>query len=234
MKAELSMAFDNLRGKAGTVVISGSRSGLIVKPRVQPRNPRTAAQEQVRANLTTASQLFKNFTPVQLANWKTYAASITKTNPVTGKTYNPTPLAAFVGLATKFLQANPNGTVPLTPPTADFNGDKISVTATGGSGKITFTASAPNSAGVVTELLLQPLKSRNRTPSTIGYRSKAFVVFASGSLSAIVNVPAGWYAAGYRVVNSATGQDTKLIPLTVNQVTFAVEEGGEGRTKKAA
>ena len=231
MKAELSMAFEDLRGKAGTVVIQGSREGLVIRPRVKGKNPRTAAQVIVRNNMTTAAGLYKNFTTAQVQAWAAYAATQTHQSR-SGKIVTPTAINAFTALASKFLQATPGGTVPTTPPSTAFTGDSPKITATGGSGIVTFTANVANATGVATELLLQPLKSRNRTPQSHGYRSKAFFPFTSGSLSTTVTVPPGWYAAGYRFVKLATGQETAIVPLTVNQVTFAIEEGNKG--KKAA
>lgn len=233
MKASLSMAFEDLRGKAGTVVVSKSRSGLVVKPRVKGRNPQTPAQQAIRANLTKASAAYKGLTSAQVALWQAYAQSQTKHNPVTGDAYSPTAISAFVALASKFLQAGGTA-IPATPPTTPFSGDTVTITATTGTGKVTFTASKGNAAGVQTELLLQTLKSKNRTPQPHEYRTKAFVAFATGSLTYDVIVPAGYYAAGYRFVNTATGQTSPRVLLTVVQVTMSLAEGGKSESKKAA
>jgi hypothetical protein len=230
MKASLSIAFENLRGKAGTLVVSKARSGLFVRPAVTGKNPRTAAQQAIRANFSKAAAALKNLTTAQLVNWQNYAQTIVRTNPTTGETYHPTAGNVFLGLATKFLQVNPTGTIPTTPPAAAFNGDSLTVTTTGASGKITFTATAANTPNTKTELLLQPLPSRNRAPNPRAYRTKAFATFALGSLSVDVTVPPGYYAAAYRFVNTTTGQETLLQPIPTQQVTFTVEEGG----KKAA
>lgn len=84
-----------------------------------------------------------------------YAALQACTDPNTGKRVTFQPLPLFVTCATRFLQANPEGTIPATPPTQPFAGDTIALTATAGTGEITFTASGPNASGVTTELLLQ-------------------------------------------------------------------------------
>lgn len=77
---------------------------------------------------------------------------------------------------------------------------------------IQFTASAPNAPGVTTELLLQPLESAVRRTYLEKYRHAAFFAFAAGALSVEVPVPTpGWYACGYRFVNTATGQDTGVV-----------------------
>ncbi len=233
-KAELGVILQDLRGKAGNAVFSKSRDGIVLKPRVKGRNPNTAAQQAVRHALSTATSMFKNFTSAQNAAWSTYAQTITKHNPVTGKSYHPTAINAFTALAAKFLLVNPTGTVPTTPPATSFPGDTITLTTTGATGKVTFTASGANAANVKTELLLQPLASANRRPQRNGYRSKAYVAFASGSLSFDVLVPAGYYAAAYRFVNALTGQETQLIPLPEQQVSFSVSVGGTNEAKSSA
>jgi hypothetical protein len=137
-------------------------------------------------------------------------------------------------LAVKFLQINPSGTVPVTPPAGPFLGDTITVTAVADTGKVTFTASGPNALGVRTELLLQRLPGRNWNPQPGGYRSRGFVNFTGGSLSSDVPASPGWYAAAYRFVSVATGQATRLAPIGVSQVTLAVAQGATGTKRKAA
>jgi hypothetical protein len=159
---------------------------------------------------------------------------LAKTNPVNGKKRQPNAMNAFVELATKFLQVDPTGTIPTTPPTSSFVGDNIGITATAGTGKITFEASAPNSADTTTELLLQPLAGPNRTPQKNAYRSKGFFQFVGGTLEHDVDAAPGYYAAAYRFVNKLTGQATKLEYLPVQGVTLAIEQGGKSTSKKAA
>jgi hypothetical protein len=226
-KAELGILLQNLRGKAGNSVFQGSRDGIVVRPRVQGTNPNTPAQQAVRAAFTLASQTYRGYTTEQVGAWELYATTQTKRNKVNGKSYSPTGIAVYIELSTKFLLATPGGTLPSTPPTTPFAGDSITVTATAGVGKVTFTATAANATGVTTELLLQPLKSANRKPQHNGYRSKAYFAFVSGTLTHDVPVPVGYYAAAYRFVKLATGQATPLFPLTTEGVTFAVEAGSK-------
>lgn len=234
MKVKLSAAFQDIRGKDGQIVVSKGRSGLKITPRTRARNPKSAAQVGVRNNLTRAAQLYKNMTTAQVLAWTNYANTIVKRNPISGTTYSPSPINAFAALATKFLQINPAGTVPMSPPTSAFTGDVITITATGGTGSITFTASAANFAGVKTELLVQPLKGKNRVPGSRGYRTKSFVAFASGSLTSTVTVGTGYYAAAYRFVNTATGQETALVPIGVQTVALSLTDNGPVAKKKAA
>jgi len=235
MKAALSIMFEDLRGKAGSVVLQKGRSGLSVKPRVTGKNPRTPAQQAVRGYMAKAAQTYRSLTPAQLAAWQAYAQTVTHVNEVEGNSYHPAANSVFAGLAVKFLQMNPTGAVPTTPPASAFIGDSITVTAASPSaGTVVFTASGSNTLGVTTELLLQPLKSPARTPNPKDYRTKAFQAFASVTTKSLT-VPPGTYAAAYRFVKTATGQVTPLVTLpVVITVALSVEQGGKKSPTKAA
>jgi hypothetical protein len=99
-----------------------------------------------------------------------------------------------------------------------FLGDGITVTAAGAAGKVTFTASAKNTGSITTEFLLQKLKTKARTPTKNGYRSKGFSNF-NAALTFDVPTVAGWYSVAYRFVNAATGQETEPILLGMLQVS---------------
>ncbi len=208
-----------MRGKMGNSVFSRARNGNTVRTRVKGKNPRTSAQTGVRSNFSKAATSYKNMTPAQVSAWQVYAAGQIKHDSLSGLSYVPSGNTVFVGLAAKFLQINPTGTVPVTPPTAAFSGDSITVTAAGSSGKVIFTGSGNNSANIKTELLLQPLKSQNRAAANNGYRSKGFIAFAGTSLAQNVTVPAGFYVPAYRFVNTLTGQESLLVTLPVAQAT---------------
>lgn len=233
-KIAYSAAINSIRGKMGTDVFTRARNGATSRIRVSGRNPKTGAQVAVRSNLTRAATAFKNLTPVQALQWNNYALTITRTNPVNGTTYNPSGISVFVQLASKFLQINPSGTIPVAPPTTGFFGDGISITATAGTGQVTFTASAANATNVRTELLVQNLRGRNRVPSAKGYRSRGFISFVAGTLTATVNVSAGPVAVGYRFVNTLTGQATQIFPISILTVALSLEDGGEASEAKAA
>ena len=83
---------------------------------------------------------------------------------------------------------------------------------------IEFTASGPNAAGVVTELLVQPLRSRLRTPVRDRYRGAGFVAFAAGSLTAEIPCKRGAVAVGVRFVRADTGQETGVVELGILEV----------------
>lgn len=237
MKAKLSMAFEDLRGKDGNVVITRKRSGLTLTPHTTPRNPKTESQVSSRRAMTLASKTFESMTVAQVEAWDAYGATLVRTNPVSGKTYTSTGIAAFIELATKFLQMSPNGTIPLTPPSSDFLGDTITLTAGSETpGEIQFDASGGNAAGVTTELLVQRLPNEHRDPNPNAYKHAAFFTFvASTGQSTTIDVPAGFYAAAYRFVRTATGQATDLVYLPVQTVALSVAKGGQsGAPQKAA
>ena len=146
-----------------------------------------------------------------------------------------TGITAYNMLASKFLQVNPNGTVPVAPPTAAFVGDSLAITAASGLGSITFASNAASSPNVKVELLVQPPKGKNRKPGTRRYVSKGFVAFAAGSLTSMVGALSGYYACTYRYVSTTTGQATALTPITTVTIALSVEDGDLGEeTSQAA
>jgi hypothetical protein len=202
-----------LHGKVGNVVFAQTRTGLVVRPRTSPRDPRTPAQAASRERLAHASATWRTIAPAQFAAWRAYAQTLTRVSPVGGPPYVPAPHNVFTALVAKFLQVSPDGPIPLDPPAYPFFGDGIEVTAAPTSGGITFTASAPNSAGIVTELLLQPLAHAGRAPKANLFRSQAFVAFTVGSLSHTVPAAPGAYCPAVRFVRAATGQEANIVPL---------------------
>lgn len=217
-KVAFSAEIQDLRGKIGNTVFTRARNGATVRARVNVSNPRTSAQTAVRANLARASAAYKNMTPAQVQAWRAYASTQTRRDPITGASYTPAANTVFTGLASKFLQNNPAGAIPVTPPASAFGGDALTVIASEVNGTVLFEASGPDTANVKTELLLQPLKSQNRTPTAKGYRTRAFVAFAAGALDHNVPVPNGFYVPAYRFINALTGQDTELVTLPVVEV----------------
>lgn len=218
-KIGLGVIVSQIRGKVGGGVFTHARNGATLRTRVKPSNPRTAAQSGVRSDLTDAARAFKALGSSDLTAWKNYAASITKTNAISGSTYHPSAISLFVALAAKFLQLTPGGTIPVTPPAAPFEGDTITVTAAGASGKITFTGSAANASGVTTELLYQKLPSANRVPNPKGYKHGAFKAMASMALTQDVTLSPGEYIPAYKFVENTTGQQSGLVILP--QVTVS-------------
>lgn len=229
-KVAFGSIVSNARGKIGGIVFGKPHSGPNIRIRVRPTNPRSDGQSAIRADLTAASRAFKALSADDLALWRDYASGITKHQSVSGTAYHPTPIDAFTALAVKFLQIAPAGTIPSTPPTTPYVPDTPGITCAGGSGKVTFTAANDQAAGSKSELLLQPLKSANRTPSPKGYRTQMFWTadnatpvdvdhLAADYLHPSSALPAGTYVPAYRAVKTATGEQGSLIVLPAVTVT---------------
>jgi hypothetical protein len=229
-KLKRTVIVGGLSGSSGPVTFKLTSEGTIVSERTSPSNPNTPAQQGARFRFTTAAQIYRGLSANLVQLWDEFAQSDVERDPVSGGQKFKDGINAFISLASKFLQVNPGGTAPTSPPTASFVAPTLTVGAVGAAGKVTFTATAANPPNTKTELLLQKLASANRKPQKGAYRSKSFVAFAIGSLSADVTVGPGHYAAAYRFVNTLTGQATELQPIGVAQVTLALSQGG----KKAA
>lgn len=212
-KISFTPVVGDARGKAGRSVFSATRSGPIIRLRVVPLNPRSAAQTSIRSYLAAASRQFKALSSSELSNWTNYAATVTKHNPVTGQAYHPAPINIFNELAVKYMQVNGGGVAPETIPAAPFSGDGKTVTAAGGSGKVTFTASAANDANVKIEMLYKKLASANVKTPSVGYKSGGFYAATVGTLTNDLTLDPGEYAVAYREVLDTTGQMTPIIIL---------------------
>jgi hypothetical protein len=203
-----------LSGTIGNAVIVRYGDGSVhVRQRVVPSDPRTALQVAARERMRRAATIFRQLSPAQARAWQDYAERLACQAPPNGPRPDPRGQSSFVKLTTKLLQVDPGAAVPLEPPVAAFVGDSATVSAEGSSLGVTFTASGPNSAGVVTELLLQPLRTSLSRAYLEKLRTQGFVAFAPGSLSATAPAVPGWYAPAYRFVLAATGQTSPLVVL---------------------
>jgi hypothetical protein len=128
-KIALSSTVSAIRGKIGTNVYTKGRSGPTIRIKAMVANPKTTAQRFVRDNLGRAARAYRGLTEAQRVLWQNYAAGLQVSNPVTGNSYSPAAVDVFVGLASKFQQASPNGTIPVAPPTTPFTGDTVVLSA---------------------------------------------------------------------------------------------------------
>jgi hypothetical protein len=199
-----------LSGSAGPVVfVRMPGGGTAVRDRTVPRDPNSPAQAQWRGLVARASALWRTLTPEQAQRWQEYAEAAGEGR----EGGRPNASGLFVGLAAKVWQVEAAAAPPLDPPSQGFLGDGVPVSAAGEPGAVRFAAGGPNSAGVVTELLLQRLPSRLARPQKGRDRHRGFVAFAPGSLEASVPAPPGAYAASVRFVLAATGQASALVRL---------------------
>ena len=219
-KALLGPIASVVKGRIGnTVFVEMPNVGTVMRQWVYPSDPRTPAQIAFRDRVTQAARAFKALSSSEHSQWIAYAKHVAELRRLRGESGAPQPINVFIPLATKILQMNSTAEIPRTPPTSDFLGDTVVMRANGISGNVRFTASCPNGPSATTELLLQPLKSANRTPMPTFYRHQAFAAFTESSLYYDIPLKPGYYAAAIRFVHSVTGQVSDLVQLGTVEVT---------------
>mgnify|MGYP000853982581 FL=1 len=200
-----------IRGSAGNVTYVETPFGVSVRDRVIPRDPRTPAQEAARERMTLAARAWKALSLAEARAWREYAAALDQQPP-----WRPAKAQTrFVELAIRFLQVNPQGTIPRLPPATPFAGDGLVLGAEGLVGAVRFAASQPNSPDVTTELLVQRLVSVHRRTYLERYRTQGFHAFGP---PADVSLRPGLYACAVRYVRMSTGQATGLVELGLVEV----------------
>ncbi len=195
-----------LSGRVGNAVFVRTANGTVVRDLVIPHDPQTPAQRAFRQRQSLAARAWSNLDPSAAALWAAYAKGV-----------GMRPMNAFTTLYGRLLRLSPAAPVPLAPSALPFFGDVVSASTAGTTTGVTFASTGPNAPGVVTELLLQPLASRNRRAYRDKYRTQAFVAFPSAS-SRAVPFPPGWVACAYRFVSASTGQATEIAELGVVKV----------------
>lgn len=206
-KTNASFLAPGLRGKLGGVVFSRADCGTVLRSLAVGRDPCTPAQQAQRDRIRRAGRAWRDLDPERVAAWRSYALGL---GP------GAQAHAVFSGLAARALLAGAPA-VPLDPPAAPFLGDSVGLAVAGAPGAVLVTASAANGAGVVTELLLQPLVSANRRTYLSRYRS-ALVVAIPGAGPITLPTHPGWVAVGARFLRQATGQATELAELGIVRV----------------
>ncbi len=228
-----SAIVNEIRGKMGTDVFSRARSGPTARVKSSVSNPKTGPQRDVRSYLGKAAKTYKAMDAQTAASWVSYGETQIRHNPLTGETYTLSGVCAFIELAAKYLQINPAGSIPTTPPANVFTGDALTFTVNPDDPGYNVTASGPNSTGTATEILYQKLNSGNCEPNPEGYTHYDFVTFAAGMLTTNVALPTGVYALAYRYVNKTTGQATDVRELEIVNMTTTLRLA-PNKTKKAA
>lgn len=217
-----------MRGKAGNTVFVETKLGTVARDRTFPTGAASPAQTAVRNNMKKDGAAWQSLSAQSVQNWNAFASRMTLKGKKSGLPYAPSGYLIFTAYTTKWLQIHGSGTAPAEPPTGLFGGDAISVSATAGTGSVTFTASGANATGVMTELLLKPIKGKHRKAGSEGYVSRGFIAFKGDALSKTVSVPVGYYAAGYQFVEASSGRETGVVPITTLTVSLSVESGGTG------
>ena len=235
----ISSLFSNGTGKLGDNVISKGMDGVVgVRPRVTPANPQTEAQMAVRSAQTESSQAWETLSESQCEGWRAAAKLLPQTSNKTGLPIRKQGFNFFCSCYDRFRLVNPTGVFPKDVPATRMIEENLSFTLEAGTGQMQMTASGPNSAGHVTEILFQKLAGKNRLPQTGAYRTRKYQAFASNALTISLGAKPGSYAVATRIVSSVDGRAGRLRPVAVVQVALAVVQGGADEAaeegKKAA
>ena len=183
-----------------------------MRERKPGRDPRSPAQEARREAVRRVSRAWSLLSDPERAAWEAHALRMHELGPTPSLGRARAGYRVFSGLGLKALQVAPEGAVPSLPPAAAFYGDGARVAAPAPSG-VAFVASAPNSAGIVTELLLQPLASPGRKGEADKYRTRGFVALAYAGQEVVAPCGPGVVLCAVRFVEAATGQASGLVPL---------------------
>lgn len=217
-RARLSMAFEDVRGRMGQSVVSRTQGGLVTKRLPKYKYPKIPAVEQGAERMRQANAAWNELTLAQAQAWQGYAETLFRTDPITGTRYAMSAKSAFIALTTKLLQMHPSQPIPAWPPLDGFIGDGVGLEVSSPhSHVVRFSASGPNSPGVVTELMVQKLANVRRSPSKF-YKSLVFHAFEPGALTLDVTLDPGVYAFAYRFVRATTGQMTPMVGLGTVEV----------------
>jgi hypothetical protein len=86
-------------GSIGNTTFSRNRNGQYIRQRSIPTQPRTSAQINQRARLTTAAAAWRGLTAAQMASWTAFGNSFTVVNSL-GQSNNLTGLQAYTKVNT--------------------------------------------------------------------------------------------------------------------------------------
>lgn len=93
-KVAFSALVSDLRNKIGGNVFTKVRSGPMVRIKVSPTQPRTAAQQAVRTSFTALSKAWDTITEIQRQGWIALAAGLPQKD-IFGNTYYMTGIQLF-------------------------------------------------------------------------------------------------------------------------------------------
>lgn len=92
----LSPLLSDARASIGGATASKNRAGNYFRERIAPVQPRTQAQQIVRANLSFLAAAWRGLTQAQIAGWNAVAQTIVRSDTL-GNKYKPTGEQLFVG-----------------------------------------------------------------------------------------------------------------------------------------
>jgi len=109
----ISPLISDARGSLGGSVAARNPSGVYLRARTAPSQPRTTSQTDNRALFTTATQTWRTLSASVLAGWMAYAETQTRTNTL-GQRYVPSGFQLFVECM-RNLQGTGGSAVPNIP-----------------------------------------------------------------------------------------------------------------------
>jgi len=209
----LSPLLSDARASIGGATASKNRAGNYFRERIAPVQPRTPAQQAIRAGLATLSAQWRALTASQIAAWNALATQVVKKDSL-GNSYTLTGEQLYVGnnqSLTLNSQANVS-TPPASPPS--FPGPML-LAAAASAGGATFTLdsgllAAP--AGYVFEVRATPQLSAGI--SFVGASRYRFIDSLADSTFASLNIHAAYIAKfGALTLGSTIGLGLSLVEV---------------------
>lgn len=207
-------------GSADGTTASRNRFGQYMRRRAVPVQPRTTAQLNQRARLTTNAAAWRALTDAQRAGWTSLGLLITRTDSL-GQTYDLTGFGAYCSVNNNRLDAGDAAVsdAPAIVTPADLL--TATITLTGASFSIAYTAT-PLAAGVRLFIRVSPQRSAGRKFNG-DYRLIAVTAAAAASPANILTAYTAKFGApvtGNRLFISLQTYQTGFLgsPFAVNQV----------------
>lgn len=214
----------DIRGKLGNSVFSRNKGGAIIRQKVTPNNPRSAAQQLVRQNFGQNSKAWSGtLTADQRNAWTAFAAA-NPVNNVFGNSITLTGLAMYNRLNQVLLQI---GQPTIQDPPSDYSVDQLpgiedlNFNTTGGADyEFTYSSgtTAPNTDYY---LFATGGLSVGKTPNRSLYRFIGTAV-TTGSVGGTIDITAQYSAV---FGEPAAGQSVWIDVAQVNKTTGALLTG---------
>lgn len=147
-KVAFSAIVSDLRNKVGGNVFTKVRSGPMVRIKVSPTQPRTAAQQAVRSNFTALSKAWDALTQTDRDGWISLAASLPQKD-IFGNTYFLTGLQLYQQL-NRNLASIGVAKISTAPASVTVGSPgALTIVATAGTPALTVTSATAPAAGEV-------------------------------------------------------------------------------------
>jgi hypothetical protein len=209
----LSALLTDARASIGGATASKNRSGNYFRARIAPVQPRTPAQQQVRAILATLAAQWRALTPEQIAGWNALASTIIKKDTL-GNSYSPTGENLYVGnnSALTINGESPISDPPVSAPT--FPGP-IMLSATATAGTPTFAvASALSAAPTGYLFILRATKQLSGGISFVGQSEfRSINAFPASDFASINALSAYNSIFGALVAGAVIGVELRLLEI---------------------